>query len=423
MVILIDRINILKKNINRFYKKKRKISISRYPSYLLKEKENLILKDTETFLKAAEFYFKEKKDERYLREKPFVLSKADLLVQIRFGLLVDALEIFISDTVLDFGAGSCWASALLNRMGVRTISLDVSKTALRIGKEVFSFDKRQKDHLNPFFVVYDGHRFPFADNSVDRILCNDAFHHVPNQQEILNEMFRVLREGGKAGFSEPGECHSNSKEAIMEFETYGVLENDIHLDDFKQKAEDAGFTGFYLKPYLWPNSMTLILDDYLDLIEGRNKSSIDQILSSINHLPIIILEKGKGIIDSRHPNVLKAKIEIIDKICKAKAGEVSLINVKVKNIGDTLWLSKPQGGACCVALGLHLVDSAKRRTDYARGYLTGDIPPGTEDIIRFKFIAPDKIGHYTLEFDMVDELVYWFSATGSEPQEMEIDVD
>jgi ubiquinone/menaquinone biosynthesis C-methylase UbiE len=165
----------------------------------LKQREKQILKDTDQYNLAAEYYFKKKENDRYLREKPFVLSKSDFEVQVRFALLIDALDISIADTVLDFGAGTCWTSALLNRMGVRTISLDVSRTALKIGKEeVFQFDKRQKMELNPSFIAYNGRRIPLVDGSVDRILCFEAFHHIPNQQEILNEMYRVLRNGGKA---------------------------------------------------------------------------------------------------------------------------------------------------------------------------------------------------------------------------------
>ena len=43
--------------------------------------------------------------------------------------------------MLDFGAGSCWASRFLNQMGCRVISLDTSLTALNIGKEL------KKKHL------------------------------------------------------------------------------------------------------------------------------------------------------------------------------------------------------------------------------------------------------------------------------------
>ena len=145
-----------------------------------KKKGKQVLKDTEKYNLAAEYYFKKKENDRYLREKPFALAKSDFELQIRFALLIDALDIAIADTVLDFGAGTCWTSALLNRMGVKTISLDVSKTALKIGKkEVFKFDKRQKMELNPSFIIYNGNSIPLSDGSVDRILCFDAFHWSP----------------------------------------------------------------------------------------------------------------------------------------------------------------------------------------------------------------------------------------------------
>jgi SAM-dependent methyltransferase len=388
----------------------------------LKQREKQILKDTDQYNLAAEYYFKKKENDRYLREKPFVLSKSDFEVQVRFALLIDALDISIADTVLDFGAGTCWTSALLNRMGVRTISLDVSRTALKIGKEeVFQFDKRQKMELNPSFIAYNGRRIPLVDGSVDRILCFEAFHHIPNQQEILNEMYRVLRNGGKAGFSEPGEGHSLSAEAIRESEAYGVLENDIDAPDFRQKAEAAGFTGFTLKPYLTPNRVTFTLEEYLKFLEGRGNHSTKQLVSSLSPLPLIILEKSKGKVDSKHPNVLKAKIAIIEGARKAGPGEVLNIVVRVKNAGDTLWLSEPHGAPCRVALGIRMVEDRERK-DFARGFLTKDLPPGNEDVIKVSFRTPDRIGRYVLEFDMVNEQVCWFIDRGSEPYRMEIEV-
>ncbi len=384
--------------------------------------EKQVIQEIDQYNRAAEYYFKKKENDRYLREKPFVLSKSDIEVQIRFALLIDALDISIGDTVLDFGAGTCWTSALLNRMGVRTISIDVSRTALKIGKEeVFQFDKRQKMELTPSFIVYNGRRIPLVDGCIDRILCFEAFHHVPNPQDILNEMFRILRDGGKAGFSEPGAGHSQSTEAIREMETYGVLESDLEWSDFRQKAEAAGFTGFLLKPYLTPNRVSFTLEEYLKFLGGEGNHISEQLVSSLSPLPLIILEKFKEKVDSRHPNVLKAKITIIESARKARAGEPLNIVVRVKNIGDTLWLAAPQGSPCRVAVGIRMIEGNERK-DFARGFLTKDFPPGNEDVIKVCFRAPDKKGRYLLEFDMVNEQVCWFVDRGSEPCTMELEV-
>ena len=42
----------------------------------------------------------------------------------------------------------------MNRMGCRTIALDVSETALRYGRRLFELDHRHRMDLNPQFLVF-----------------------------------------------------------------------------------------------------------------------------------------------------------------------------------------------------------------------------------------------------------------------------
>jgi SAM-dependent methyltransferase len=39
-------------------------------------------------------------------------------------------------------------------------------------------------------------RYPFSEESVDKILCADALSRIFNPQEVVCEMFRILRPGG-----------------------------------------------------------------------------------------------------------------------------------------------------------------------------------------------------------------------------------
>ena len=87
--------------------------------------------------------------------------------------------------MLEIGAGSCWLSLFLNRYGCKTIAIDVSATALSIGRMVFDRDPSTNWELGPAFIVYDGHTLPAPDASIDRIVLYDAFHHIPNQRQLL----------------------------------------------------------------------------------------------------------------------------------------------------------------------------------------------------------------------------------------------
>lgn len=46
-------------------------------------------------------------------------------------------------------------------------------------------------------VYYDGKTIPFPDNSFDSILSSEVFEHIFNLPEILDELNRVLKPGGK----------------------------------------------------------------------------------------------------------------------------------------------------------------------------------------------------------------------------------
>lgn len=52
-------------------------------------------------------------------------------------------------------------------------------------------------------VFYDGKTIPFPDNHFDSIFCSEVFEHIFNLEEILTELNRVLKPGGKILISCP----------------------------------------------------------------------------------------------------------------------------------------------------------------------------------------------------------------------------
>lgn len=59
------------------------------------------------------------------------------------------------------------------------------------------FPSEGHDHSNEIIdVIYDGKTIPFGDNSFDSIFSSEVFEHVFNLEEILIELFRVLKPGG-----------------------------------------------------------------------------------------------------------------------------------------------------------------------------------------------------------------------------------
>ena len=165
----------------------------------------------EELARTADDYYRNTLDfaDRYLA-KPFddPHDTPDLLGS--FAHLLGGLRLAPGMAVLDFGAGAGWTTYFLTQLGCAVTALDVSPTALELAKKRFARLPPVGRQPEPRFLAFDGRRVDLPDASVDRIVCFDAFHHVPNPAAVMSELGRVLRPGGIAGFSEPGPHHSKA---------------------------------------------------------------------------------------------------------------------------------------------------------------------------------------------------------------------
>lgn len=112
--------------------------------------------DVDTFNRAAEDYFAKLGPDRHLLRKPFSEPESLSRRLIDVGVLIDGMRLTPGMTVLELGAGSCWVSHFLNRMGCRTIAVDVSPSALLLGRALFEHDTDTNWTLQPLFLSYDG---------------------------------------------------------------------------------------------------------------------------------------------------------------------------------------------------------------------------------------------------------------------------
>ncbi len=371
---------------------------------------------------AAENYFERVTDPEYLLHKPFSdrVHFARRLFDV--GVLLYWMRIRPGHVVAEIGAGSCWLSHMLNRFGCRTLAVDVSTTVLGLGRTLFERDPATRWELQPEFLEYDGRRLPMDDNSVDRIVVYDAFHHVPNPGEILAEMHRVLRFGGIVGMREPGPAHSTSEKSLAETRDHGVLESFVDPRTIDRVAQEVGFSRGTVVPITLDRSLEVPIPELAEFMRGKYlRAYWERLSEDLRDHSFLLLYKGAGTPDSRAPEILAAEIEPTKEIepLVLRVGEPGRLRVRVGNTGDTIWLADIPGQSGWVRLGLSLhtadAEASLLERDWHRGVLPHDVEPGGEALVDLELPPLAEPGEYRVVVDLVAEEIAWFADLGTEP--------
>ena len=117
----------------------------------------------------------------------------------------DAGSMFKGKDVLDIGCGAAGKSLFYLSLGAKSVTgIDVVE---RYEQE--AYDLQEKLGLSGFtFKLEDAAKMSFEDNSFDTIIMNDAMEHVAEPEKVLNEVYRVLKPGGKLYVNFPPYNHT-----------------------------------------------------------------------------------------------------------------------------------------------------------------------------------------------------------------------
>ena len=148
---------------------------------------------------------------------------------VRFGIAQ-------GDTVVDVGAGTGrLTSHLSNLVGSqgRVVALDIAERML-------SEAKWSMQHNHTVFVCSDICTLTLKSDCFDKVICFSVFPHILDPQSALQEIYRVLRPGGKLLI-----LHTQSSQRLNAFHASlnGVVNRDLLLPVEKVEllAIQAGF--------------------------------------------------------------------------------------------------------------------------------------------------------------------------------------
>lgn len=99
---------------------------------------------------------------------------------------------FKGKRVLDVGSGNGYVLSKYAAEGAETYGIDITSAGIDLCSKRFEYLGLKGD-----FRVADAQELPFNDNTFDCVCSMGVLHHVPNTQKAVDEIFRVLKPGGR----------------------------------------------------------------------------------------------------------------------------------------------------------------------------------------------------------------------------------
>jgi len=190
------------------------------------------------------------------------------------GLMTDRKDSY--PVILDIGFGHGHSLWMLEEYfkPEKIIGLDVDPDA-----HIRAKHNIEKCHCEVELLLSDAGTIDLADASVDMVFCHQSFHHLINQQQAMDEFYRVLKPGGVLLFAE------SCRRYIHSFAIWFLFRHpmDVQKTDLEyiELIKGAGFTvnpEAISRPFLWWSLPDLGLLSYFGLkakeIEGEREETL-----------------------------------------------------------------------------------------------------------------------------------------------------
>ncbi len=346
-------------------------------------------------------------------------------------LIAEVLNCRPGDCVLDLASGPGWVTELLNRMNIRTVSIDLSIDMVRLGRERIKANSFRQSSLHAYFITCDALFLPFADESFDGVICMNALHHMPSYEQAMREIFRVLKREGRAAFAEPGSRHAYSPISQTRMRECGVFEKSVPLALINALSKKVGFTHMSIMPlndpiYYYCDFKACSDDSHeIERMWQRSLESLEHI-----HSRFILYKSLPQLVDTKMnpsllaPHKLRADITLRSGSGRAIKGISLRDKLVIRNIGDIIWRSEEDQFGGHVGLGGKVLSESGilLHSDLFRARIPRDVSPDEE--IEIEAVVPIELmpGKYIIKYDMVVEGFAWFEQKGSSTLQRPLEV-
>jgi ubiquinone/menaquinone biosynthesis C-methylase UbiE len=186
----------------------------------------------------------------------FPQKLCDYLIQNYFSFSDDSSP----KVLLDIGSGKGNALVGFQRRGLKVKGIDKREECIEI---LSDFDIRECNLENE--------AFPFENNYFDYVYSKSVFEHVYNTQNIIKEIYRVLKPGGISVQLTPDwatdyKIFWDDPTHVKPFTRKG-LQNAFMLNEFIEVRAER----FYMLPFLWKYPKLIFITKLIALLPDRYK--------------------------------------------------------------------------------------------------------------------------------------------------------